>query len=64
MTYHFHPVRYLIMAAMGLGALYMIHLLAQDYNRIRKPVAAIAKALFTKRDVDSVLKQEKLKVSI
>lgn len=39
---------------MGLGALYVLHLLAQDYMKIRKPAMKLAKFLFTKRDVDAV----------
>lgn len=39
---------------MGLGALYLIHLLAQDYMKIRKPAAKLAKFLLTKRDLDAV----------
>lgn len=33
--------------AMGLGAMYMVHLLAQDYNKIRQPVAAAARAFIS-----------------
>lgn len=33
-----HPsARILVLAAIGLAALVMIHVLAQDFNRIRKP---------------------------
>ncbi|XP_036329442.1 uncharacterized protein LOC118741550 [Rhagoletis pomonella] len=37
----------LLLMGMGLGAMYMLHLLAQDYNKIRQPVAAAARALAT-----------------
>ncbi|XP_037958892.1 uncharacterized protein LOC119688284 [Teleopsis dalmanni] len=30
----------IILMAMGLGALYMLHMLAEDYNKIRQPIAA------------------------
>lgn len=43
-------LRLLLLAAMGLGALYMMHLLAQDYNKIRQPVAKLARFLIHKRD--------------
>lgn len=39
---------------MGLGALYLLHLLAQDYMKIRKPAAKLAKFLLSKRDLDAV----------
>lgn len=39
---------------MGLGALYLLHLLAKDYMKIRKPAQKLAKFLFTKRDLDAV----------
>lgn len=42
------------MAAMGLGALYLLHLLAQDYMKIRKPAARLAKLLLSKRDLNAV----------
>lgn len=45
----------LILAAIGLGALYMMHILAQDYQKIRKPVMKLARALLTKRDLDAVM---------
>ncbi|XP_053960636.1 uncharacterized protein LOC128864900 [Anastrepha ludens] len=35
----------ILLMAMGLGAMYMMHLLAQDYNKIRQPVAAAARVL-------------------
>lgn len=39
---------------MGLGALYLIHVLAQDYMKIRKPAAKLASFLLSKRDLDAV----------
>lgn len=39
---------------MGLGALYLMHLLAQDYMKIRKPAAKLASFLLSKRDLDAV----------
>lgn len=39
---------------MGLGALYLLHLLAQDYMKIRQPAAKLAKFLLSKRDLDAV----------
>lgn len=39
---------------LGLGALYVLHLLAKDYMKIRKPAMKLTKFLFTKRDVDAV----------
>lgn len=39
---------------MGLGALYLLHVLAKDYMKIRKPVQKLAKFLLTKRDLDAV----------
>ncbi|XP_055920831.1 uncharacterized protein LOC129952322 [Eupeodes corollae] len=45
-------IRLVILAVMGLGAMYMLHLLAQDYDRIRRPITkAIERALRGKRDV-------------
>ncbi|XP_054083637.1 uncharacterized protein LOC105209664 [Zeugodacus cucurbitae] len=38
-------LKLILLMAMGLGAIYMVHLLAQDYNRIRQPVAAAARAI-------------------
>lgn len=46
--------RVLLLAAMGLGALYLIHLLASDYQKIRKPAAKLAKFLISKRDLSAV----------
>lgn len=46
--------RLVLLAAMGLGALYLLHLLAQDYMKIRKPAARLAKLLLSKRDLDAV----------
>lgn len=45
----------LLLAAMGLGALYLIHLLAGDYQKIRKPAAKLAKFLVSKRDLSAVM---------
>lgn len=50
--------RILVLAAIGLGALYMMHLLAQDYNKIRKPVMKLARFI-GKRDVDAVIRKDK-----
>lgn len=51
-------VRLILLAAMGLGSLYMLHILAMDFNRIRKPVTKLAKFLFmrSKRDVGDISK--------
>lgn len=38
---------------MGLGSLYLLHLLALDYMKIRKPAAKLAKLLLAKRDLNS-----------
>lgn len=53
-----HFLRLAILAAVGLAGLYMLHLLAQDYNKISnrpsRPAAAATRALFralTKRHV-------------
>lgn len=43
-----------MLAVMGLGALYLIHVLAQDYMKIRKPAAKLASFLLSKRDLDAV----------
>lgn len=45
----------MILAALGLGSLYMMHLLAQDYNKIRKPAMTLARFLLMKRDLNAVL---------
>lgn len=57
--------RLIILAVLGLGGLYMIHLLAQDFNKIRKPfggggpaaaaaaVKGIRSLFFSKRDLTS-----------
>lgn len=50
------PLRLILLAGMGLGALYMMHLLAQDFNKIRQPVAKLARLLISKRDLNAVLK--------
>lgn len=52
MDYLNYISRLVFLAAIGVAALYMIHLLAQDYNKIRKPIA-ITKAFFSKRDLTS-----------
>lgn len=39
---------------MGLGALYLLHVLAQDYMKIRKPAARLATFLLSKRDLNAV----------
>lgn len=49
------PLRIIMLAAMGLGSLWMIHLIAQDFNKIRQPVAKLARLLISKRDVNAVL---------
>lgn len=49
------PLRIILLAAMGLGSLWMLHLLAQDYNKIRPPVAKLARLLISKRDVNAAL---------
>ena len=41
----FHFVKVVVLLGLGLGGLYMIHLLAQDFNRIRRPVAVATRAL-------------------
>lgn len=49
------PLRIILLAAMGLGSLWMLHLIAQDYNKIRQPVAKLARLLISKRDLNAVL---------
>lgn len=49
------PLRIIILAAMGLGSLFMIHLIAQDFNKIRQPIAKLAGLLISKRDLNAVL---------
>lgn len=44
----------MLIAGMGLGALYMMHLLAQDFNRIRQPVRQLVRSLIFKRDLSAV----------
>lgn len=53
--------RILVLAAIGLASLYMLHLLAQDYNKIRKPVMKLARFL-GKRDTNTVLHRNEAKV--
>ncbi|CAD6998373.1 uncharacterized protein LOC101449459 [Ceratitis capitata] len=48
----------MLLMAMGLGALYMMHLLAQDYNKIRQPVAAAARALVSTSNLIARVKRE------
>lgn len=61
-----HPsLRILMLAGMGLAALYMMHLLAQDFNRIRRPIANVVRGLISKRDLEAVTtQQDKVMVSI
>lgn len=60
-----HPtLRILLLAGMGLGALYMMHLLAQDFNRIRRPIANVVRGLISKRDLEAVTQQDKVMVSV
>lgn len=58
---YFSFERLIILAVMGLGALYLIHLLAKDYMKIRKPAAKLAKFLLTKRDLEAVSSIDKTK---
>lgn len=53
-----HIIRLALLAAMGLGGLYLLHLLAQDYNTIRQPArpavklaATALRALLVKRSI-------------
>lgn len=48
------PLRLILLAAMGLGSLWMLHLIAQDFNKIRQPVAKLARLLISKRDLNAV----------
>lgn len=48
-------IRVLVLAAMGLGALYVIHLLAQDFNRIRQPVTRFLQTFISKRDLRAMI---------
>lgn len=60
-----HPsLRILALAGMGLAALYMMHLLAQDFNRIRRPIANVVRGLISKRDLEAVTQQDKVMVSV
>lgn len=43
--------RIIVLAAMGLGAMYMMHLLAQDFQRIRRPIQNAVRSFIYKRDV-------------
>lgn len=59
-----HPsLRIILLAGMGLAALYMMHLLAQDFNRIRRPIANAVRGLISKRDLEAVTQQDKIMVS-
>lgn len=42
---YFH--RLLLLMAMGLGAMYMLHLLAQDWNKIRRPIPPAVTRILT-----------------
>lgn len=56
--------RILVLAAMGLGALYAIHLLAQDFNKIRQPVAKFVQTFISKRDVRAMIhRRDRMMVS-
>lgn len=45
--------RILVLAAIGLAALVMIHVLAQDFNRIRRPSAGkLLRSIVFKRDTE------------
>lgn len=60
-----HPsLRIIMLAGMGLAALYMMHLLAQDFNRIRRPIANVVRGLISKRDLEAVTQQDKVMVSV
>ncbi|XP_067626258.1 uncharacterized protein [Eurosta solidaginis] len=48
----------ILLMGMGLGALYMMHLLAQDYNKIRRPVSAAARALVSASNLVPRVKRE------
>lgn len=55
-------IRLIFLAAMGLGSLYMLHILAMDFNRIRKPVTTLAKLLIFKRDVSGVVNNDNIEI--
>lgn len=48
-----HGIRLLLLAGLGVGALYLLHLLAQDFNKIRKPAQAVKALLKLKREIDT-----------
>lgn len=50
-------VRLILLLVVGLGALYTIHLLAQDWMKIQAGSRAAASFLLGKRDVESVERQ-------
>lgn len=50
----------MLLAGMGLGALYMMHLLAQDFNRIRQPVGKLVRSLIFKRDLSAVSRNSEM----
>lgn len=45
--------RLLVFAAIGLAALVMLHVLAQDFNRIRRPAGKYLRSFIAKRDTES-----------
>lgn len=47
--------RLLICIIVGLGALYLLHKLAQDYMKIKKPASKLAGLLLSKRDLNAVI---------
>ncbi|XP_037033903.1 uncharacterized protein LOC119072732 [Bradysia coprophila] len=47
-------IRFVILAAMGLGSLWMVHLLAQDFNKFRPSVPKALNFLRSKRDLNAV----------
>uniref|UniRef100_A0A1B0A3X2 Uncharacterized protein n=1 Tax=Glossina pallidipes TaxID=7398 RepID=A0A1B0A3X2_GLOPL len=53
--------RLMLLMAMGLGAMYMLHLLAQDWNKIRRPLPAAATRLLTSasRNLDKYITRGK-----
>uniref|UniRef100_A0A034V206 Uncharacterized protein n=1 Tax=Bactrocera dorsalis TaxID=27457 RepID=A0A034V206_BACDO len=51
-------LKLILLMAMGLGAMYMVHLLAQDYNKIRQPVAAAARAIVSSSNLRTRAKRD------
>lgn len=47
--------RLLVCIVIGLGALYLLHTLAQDYMKIRQPAAKLARLFLGKRDLHSFI---------